>query len=149
MAFTQKELRVTTCAPAAHDSFSDADNAPANDFAVKLAASTTYIPSVLKTAAADEPVYGKFQNYQDNGETSTSAVGNRRVGVITGGIVRFKVATADAASSPGDLGKGIVGGSVAGQVKAGGTAGLGRGQIVGIADAGETLWVDLDADAIA
>ena len=149
MSFTQKELRITTCKPAAHNTFSQADNESALHIPVILTTpvSTDLFPTVGKTAADEDPIYGKFNLYQDNGETSTTSVGVRRVGVITAGIVRFTADTANAIQDA-DIGKGIAGSSVANTVKISGTAGTGCGRIVGHADSGTTVWVDLDAGPI-
>ena len=151
MAWSQKEQRIATCVPAAATTFSQADNAHGSNVAVVLSAAPNInqdypFPTVAKTSAITDVVYGKVVNYEDNGETNTSgAAGNRRVGIVTGGVVSF---TASAAAAVGDVGKGISGSTTAGAVTVA-TGGGGRGAIVAIGDAGLTLWVDLDVPPLA
>ena len=156
MAWTQKELRITTCQPSAVGSFTQSDNELAIGPPVILANASSAsqanpFPTVVKPAAgATTLIYGAFSNYQDNGETNTTgAVGNRRVGVVTGGIVPFAIPAADTAAAVADVGKGIVPGATAGGVNVSGTALAGRGAIVAVADAGRTVYVDLDVDPLA
>ena len=158
MAFTQKELRITTCAPAATTSFTLADNSVTYGIAVSLEDAPSLsqsepFPRVVKTppdtGGTERTVYGAFFNFEDNGETSSSAVGDRRVGVITNGIVPFRVATsfnsAAGVAAVSDVGLGITGSDTAtdtaGDVL---PAAGGRGRIVAIGDAGKTIYVDLD-----
>ena len=150
MAWSQKEQRIATCVPAVATTFTQADNAPANNVAVVLSPAPDInqnypFPTVAKTSAITDVVYGKLVNFEENNETSTTAAGDRRAGIVTGGIVSF---TASTAAAVGDVGKGISGSTTAGAVTVA-TGGGGRGAIVAIGDAGLTLWVDLDVPPLA
>jgi len=150
MAWSQKEQRIATCVPAAATTFTQTDNAHGSNVAVVLSAAPNVnqdypFPTVAKTSAITDVVYGKLVNFEENNETSTTAAGDRRAGIVTGGIVSF---TASAAAAVGDVGKGISGSTTAGAVTVA-TGGGGRGAIVAIGDAGLTLWVDLDVPPLA
>ena len=96
----------------------------------------TGLPVPLVTLSADgNIVYGALA-------TINTATG--RCGVITSGIVPFRKSGASVA---GDLTKGVVGTSNAGQVVGDATAGNGRGTVVGrVSNTSPILWVDLDAN---
>ena len=155
MAWTLGKLRIATCRPTAHDSFTNEDNSTTTGIALTLAnaPSTSQadpFPTVVKSApnaTTQARVYGAFSTFTDNGEDSTSAVGDRRVGVITGGIVEFTLgASASAADPTTAIGQGITGSDTItdadGSVILAATGG--RGSVVAIGDAGRTVWVDLD-----
>ena len=137
MARSQGELTVRRCRPATGSTtpLTEADNRSTEPIAVGISTSITGVgtePSVEKAAGN---IYGLFESFADN-----DVAGDVKIGVITGGVVRFQAGT-DAGA--GDLGKGIKADSTAGQVKATDAAGdFGRGCIVGY----ETgyIWVDLD-----
>ena len=87
-------------------------------------------PAVKKADTGGEPIYGKFDSFDQGSDDIT---------VVTGGIQSFLKSTAHAA---GDIGDGIIAGAAPGQVETSATQGV--GQVVG-RGAGNIIWVDLDA----
>ena len=142
MAWSQKELNVTTCYPADVNTFSSADNSGAG-VAVKIGGggdSNIPFPRVVK--ADGTAIYGVLDNYDD------SDPNNLRAGVITGGIVGVRAGTA---ADNTNIGFGIVADATAGEVKVG-ASGVGRGVIVGFDNsdsANPVIFVDLDMRPLA
>ena len=150
MAWSQKELRTAGCVPEAATSFSQSDNTSTDGIVVMVSAATPLrnrpFPTVVKTPH-DGTVYGVLELYDDGGDTGTANV-NRRVSVITGGIVRLRITDPVVEA---DIGKGIVGDpAVVGRAAVSGTALTGRGHIVGRdAEGGVNYaYVDLDISPI-
>ena len=149
MARSQGELTVRRCRPSTAAltgaaALTETLNQSTTPIAIGLSTADSGVGTEPSVERATGNVYGLFESYQDNG-AGTSAVSEQRVGVITGGIVRFVAGTAAVAA---DLGKGVIADTNAGEVKPTAAAtDLGKGAIVGFETVGAVnyVWVDLDA----
>ena len=134
---TVGHVNARSCRSASTEGFSVADNQATAPIAASLVdggATMAYPdlkPTVKKSNAATETIYGVFETFDQGSEDVT---------VLTGGIQAFQKNGATAAT---DIGMGIVpAGAAGGQVDVSNTKGV--GVVVG-RGANNTLWVDLDA----
>ena len=132
---TVGHVNARSCRSASTGGFAVADNQSTTPIAASLADVTGMAypnlkPVVKKADTGNEPIYGKFESFDQGSEDVT---------IATGGIQSFQKSTAHAAA---DIGRGIIAGAAAGQVETSATQGV--GMVVG-RGAGNLIWVDLDA----
>ena len=132
---TVGHVNARSCRNASTGGFAVADNQATNPIAAAVVdtdgmAYPDLKPTVKKSDAASDVIYGKFDTFDQGSEDVT---------IVTGGIQSFYKMNAVAAA---DIGRGIIATTTAGQVDTSATQGT--GVVVGRSGT-NILWVDLDA----